>query len=136
MNDKEIVSRRNPAIRLLGMVVITLVLWVTTYVFASMRLVAHPQSAAVRGALAAAGIVGFVPWIVVAAKAIFAQDEFTQRVHLIAIALAFASTAFVSYASDFLHRAGFIADLPLAQLWMVMGVLWWLSIMAASRYYR
>ena len=130
-------QRQNPALRMLGFMAFTLALWIGTYVFASTRLSsAHPQSVAVRSALAAVGIAGFVPWMFGASRAIFTQDEFTQRVHLVAIALAFAITALISYAGGFLHRAGLAPDMSIGHLWMVMGVVWWLSIMAASRYYR
>jgi hypothetical protein len=114
----------------------SLVLWVLTSAIASMMLAARPHSALARAALAALGIGGFIAWILVAGKSIFAQDALSQRVHLVAMATAFAVTAVVACANDFLHRAGFVPALSVGSVWIIMVVLWWLSIIAASWYYR
>jgi hypothetical protein len=126
----------NAAVRFIAQVVITLVIWFATLAYASAQLTGHQHGAAARGLLAVIGILGFVPWLYVAARSILAQDEFTQRIHLVAIAFAFAATALTSLSADFLHKAGFIPELPFGAAWMVMGVIWWLSLMCTSRYYR
>ena len=69
-------------------------------------------------------------------KVIAEQDEFTFRIHLVAIAVTFALTGVASYACDFLEKAGFIPELPFTALWPAMVVVWWISIMATARYYR
>jgi hypothetical protein len=126
----------DPHRRMQGWVAASLVLWVITYVLASVTLAAGPHGALVRGALAGIGIAAFVPWVIVSGKSILAQDDFSQRVHLIAIASAFAITGALSYAADLLQRAGFVPQIPVSTSWMLMVVLWWVAMVAMSWYYR
>jgi len=82
------------------------------------------------------GVGGFLPVILVYAKSIRMQDEFNQRIHYIALSIAFAVTAAVSYASDLLSWAGFIPQLPSTGLWALMVVIWFVSMTVTPRFYR
>jgi hypothetical protein len=124
------------AIQLLGWTTLGAGLWGVTFVFTNQRLGSHHDSAAIRIVLVALGIGGALPWAYFCRKAILAEDEFSQRIHFVAMSITFALTAVGSYACGFLERAGFIPELPLSDLWLVMVVVWWISILATSRYYR
>jgi hypothetical protein len=64
------------------------------------------------------------------------QDEFNQRIHLVALSVAFAVTAAVSYASDLLRQAGFIPAVPATGLWAAMVGVWFITMLVTPRYYR
>jgi len=113
-----------------------LVLWAVTTIVARRALHAHPTSLAVRIVIVAVGVGGFLPWLISVGRLIMAQDEFSVRVHLVAIALTCAATAVLVLAGDYLQIAGLVGNVPLQQIWMAMGVVWWLAIMMASWYYR
>jgi hypothetical protein len=123
-------------IRLLRQIALAMAIWLVTTVGAIKGLDRHDASAGVRALLAAVGILGFLPWVFVVRKAIFLEDEFNQRIHLIAIAATFALTGTGSFAVDMLHRAHLVPELPVTGLWIWMGVAWWISIMATARFYR
>lgn len=128
--------RRSPQIRTLRMLAITFLVWLIAFTAASARLARHPPGAFGRGALAALAIASFVAILAAVGRAVLLQDEFTQRVHLVATGWAFAAIALLSYAIYFLHEAGFVAAFPVSSLWMVMGVIWWCSIAVSAWYYR
>ena len=64
------------------------------------------------------------------------QDEFNQRLHFIALGVAFALIAALSYAIDLLHQARFIQQPSSYGLWALMLIVWWLSIVIVPRVYR
>ena len=66
----------------------------------------------------------------------FTYDEFNQRIHLIALACAFAAAAVVSYTSDLLFQAGFIRQFPATGLWALMVAIWFVAMIVTPRYYR
>ena len=113
-----------------------LVLWVISLVVSMRVLRTHPESLALRLGMVALGLGGFMAWLVAVARLILSQDEFSQRIHFVAIALACAATAVAVMAADFLQAADVLGPVPLQVVWMAMGVLWWLGIVAATRYYR
>ncbi len=133
MADKQ---SKDPGVRRLGQLALAMCLWVATFVGTSSRLTGRLNSLPLRVLLAVVAIGGFLPWVYVAGKAIIAENEFDQRLHLIAIAIAFALTGVAAYACGVLQRAGFIRDVPFGMVWMFMVVLWWISIMATARYHR
>jgi hypothetical protein len=94
------------------------------------------QIAVTTVALVAVGIGGFLPVVYVYARSIRVQDEFNQRIHYIALSIAFALTAVVSYASDLLFQAGFIPQLPSTGLWALMVVVWFMAMIVTPRFYR
>jgi hypothetical protein len=123
-------------LRNLAHVAAGLVIWLVTMLIATRALHTHPSSVALRIALVIVGVGGFLPWLLSVGRLIMAQDEFSLRVHLVAIALTCATTAVLLLTGDYLQTSGFVGYVPLQHLWMAMGVLWWLWIMIASWYYR
>jgi hypothetical protein len=129
-------QKTDPNIRLLGQVAVTAILWMATFVATKSEWIAHSTSLPLRVALVAVGIGGFLPVVFVYVKSIRMQDEFNQRIHLIALAFAFALVAVISYTSDLLHQAGFIPELPATGLWALMVVIWFVAMIVTPRYYR
>ena len=122
-------------VRQLAGLVITTVVWAGTFVLAHRLLDGDPSPARRMGAVAL-GIAGVLPWIWMAARAIVFQDEFTRRIHFVALSWAFAATGVFVFAADLLTTAHVIEDLSYTTTWMFMLVAWWVSILFASRYYR
>jgi len=111
-------------------------LWATTFVLSKGAWLGHPATLPGRIALAVIGIGGFVPVVFVYAQSIRMQDEFTQRMHLVALGIAYATIAVISYAADLLTQAGFIPAIPAVGLWALMTFVWFISMVLTSRYYR
>jgi hypothetical protein len=129
-------SKVNQNIRLLGQVGVSTVLWAATFVATKSESFEHPGSLAMRIALVVMGIGGFLPVVFVYAKSIRMQDEFNQRIHFIALSIAFAATAVVSYAADLLFQAGFIPQFPSTGLWALMVAIWFITMIVTPRFYR
>ena len=64
------------------------------------------------------------------------QDEFNQRIHYIALSIAFAVTAAASYASDLLVQAGFVPQFPALGIWALMVGIWFIAMIVTPRFYR
>jgi hypothetical protein len=122
--------------RVLGLIVGAIAVWATTYTIASSMLHYSPASAKFRVAAVVIGILGFVVCLGATAKLIRLHDEFTRRIHLIALAVAFAATALFIFTTDLLQRAGFIDFILLRTIWMVMLGTWGLAILGGEWYYR
>ena len=131
-NEKSV----DPKVRLMGQILVTAILWAVTFVATKSDWLAHPGSLTLRIALVVIGVGGFLPVMAVYVRSIRAQDEFSQRIHLVALSAAFALTAVVSYASDLLHQAGFISQVPATGLWALMIGIWFVTMLATERYYR
>jgi hypothetical protein len=129
-------STKDSGLRLLAQVALSTGLWIGTYLFCRGALIDGEHGPAARAALAAIGIAGFLPWVFVSAKAILAQDEFNQRIHFVALSIAFAVIGTASFACGFLRNAGLIPELPFSDLWIAMVMVWWISMFLTSRYYR
>jgi hypothetical protein len=129
-------QKLDPNVRLLGQVAVTTLLWAGTFVATKSESFAHPESLPMRIALVVVGIGGFLPVMLVYAKSIRMQDEFNQRIHYIALSVAFALTATLSYASDMLSQAGFIPPVPATGLWALMVAIWFLTMIVTPRFYR
>ena len=129
-------QKLDPNVRLLGQVAVTTILWAGTFVATKSETLGHPGSLAMRLALVAIGLGGFLPVVFVYAKSIRMQDEFNQRIHYIALSIAFAVTAVLSYASDLLYQAGFIPRFPPIGLWALMVAIWFVSMIVTPRFYR
>jgi hypothetical protein len=129
-------QKLDPNVRLLGQMAVTTALWAVTFVASKTESFGHPQSLVMRIALVAIGIGGFLPLVLVYAKSIRMQDEFNQRIHYLALSVAFALTAVVSYASDLLSQARFIPPLPSTGLWALMVVIWFITLIVTPRLYR
>jgi hypothetical protein len=112
------------------------VLWAGTLIISKRVLNTEPATAALRNAMAAVGFIGFLPFVWSVAQLIRSQDEFSRRVHLAALANAFAATAVLIFATDLAQHARLVGYIPLMYIWMSMGVVWWLSIVLPGRYFR
>ena len=126
----------DPGVRFLGQIALTTLLWAGTFVVTKAEWMAHPASLPMRIVLVVVGVGGFLPVMYVYAKSIRMQDEFNQRIHLVALAVAFALIAILSYSSDLLHQAGFIPQLPATGLWALMVMVWFVTMIVTPRYYR
>jgi hypothetical protein len=129
-------ERLDPNIRLLRQVALVTILWGATAAATKSDWFARQDSLPARVALVAIGFGGFIPIVFVYAKSIRMQDEFNQRVHLIALGVAFALIGVLSYAIDLLHQARFIQQPSSSGLWALMLIVWWLSIVIVPRVYR
>ena len=129
-------QQRDPNVRLLRDIALTTVLWATTFVISKNEWFAEPRGMPLRVALVVMGIGGFLPVVFVYARSIRMQDEFNQRMHLVALSIAFATIAVLSYAADLVRQAGFISHVPGAGLWALMVGVWFISMLLTSRYYR
>ena len=129
-------SPRDGGIRLLKQILLALVIWLGALTVSNLGLAGDGHGSLTRALLAVLGIAGVLPWLYVTAKSILAQDEFTQRVHLVALAWAFAATALLSLSADLLQKAGFLHQLSFGTAWAAMIVFWAVSLFATSRYYR
>ena len=126
----------DPNVRLLGQVAATTILWAGTFLASKTETFGHPDTLAMRVALVVAGIGGFLPVVFVYAKSIRMQDEFNQRIHYIALSIAFAVTAAASYASDLLVQAGFVPPFPALGIWALMVGIWFVAMIVTPRFYR
>jgi hypothetical protein len=129
-------GKPDAGVRFLAQMVITTVLWAGTFVVTKADWFTGATGVPARAALVAVGFGGFLPVVFLYAKSIRMQDEFSQRVHLVALAIAFAVIAVISYGVDLLHQAGFIAQPPSAGLWALMMAVWFVTMMITPRFYR
>lgn len=63
-------------------------------------------------------------------------DELQQRIHLVAIAISFATTGVVVVALDFFDKAGAVWRPGGAAAWIGMVAVWWISVVVLNRRYR
>ena len=129
-------SKPDPNLRLLGQGALATILWASTFVATRADWLAGTTSVPARVALVVIGLGGFLPVVFVYAKSIRMQDEFNQRLHLIALGVAFAVMGVLSYGVDLLRQAAFIAQPSSSGLWAVMLIVWWIAIVAIPRRYR
>jgi len=129
-------QRTDSGLRLLQLLAGAFLLWLVTTVGALFVLDREPESVALRAAMVAVAVGGVLPWSWVVARLIQREDEFTRRLHLIALAIAFAITALLVFTAVFLQRAGFIDYVSLKTVLLTMVVTWWLAIIVTKRYYR
>ena len=127
---------KQPGLRILAQVAAGQLIWAITFVIANRTLHGGSHSLALRIAMVTLGVGGFVPWVISLGRLIMAQDEFSQRLHLVALALTCGTTAVLVLTGDYLQTAGLIGDVSLQSIWLGMGVVWWLSIIVATWYYR
>ena len=87
--------------------------------------------ARVAGVIVGAG--SFVPWLWVVAMMIRRGDEFVRRIHLTAIAWAFAGAMVLILALHWLVVAEFIAPPDLMFVWFAMLMFWLAGIVIVKR---
>jgi hypothetical protein len=127
---------QNRGLRLLQLLIGAVATSLVASLIASRVLSGEPESAVLRGAMVALAVSGVLPWIWVLARVIRAQDEFSRRLHLVALAIAFGATGFLVFTAMFLQQAGFVDYVSLPAMLGTMMVTWWLSIVVTTRYYR
>jgi hypothetical protein len=111
-------------------------LWAVTYVVATTLLSKESPTAGARAAAVAIGIGGLLPWVWMAARAIASEDEFTRRIHYVALSCTFAATGVFLFSLDLLARAHFIESVSYMHIWIFMVSAWVLAIVVTNRYYR
>jgi len=126
----------DPSVSRLAKMFISLAVWAVTYVTALSLLTRGNPSARIRAAAVVVGVGGLLPWIWMVARSIAAEDEFTRRIHYIALSCTFAATGVFLFTVDLLTRAQFIGHLSYMHVWMFMVTAWLLSIVLTTRYYR
>jgi hypothetical protein len=129
-------QKTNQSIRHIRQTAIVTILWAGTFVATKNESFAHPESLAMRLTLLVVGVGGFLPVLFLYAKSIRMQDEFSQRIHYIALSIAFAFIAALSYVSDLLSQAGFIPQIPSTGLWALMVFVWFITMIVTPRFYR
>ncbi len=129
-------NQKDPGVQMLVRILASLAVWTATLVIATKILDRDPPGVGIRAGAVALAIAGFLPWIWIASRAIVAQDEFTRRIHFIALSWAFAATATFVLTADMLVRAHFIDYLSITNIWLFMAVAWWISLMLTVRHYR
>jgi len=129
-------TKLDPNVKLIGQVAAATILWGGTFFATKTEALGHFDSPVMRAVLVVIGVGGFLPILFVYAKSIRMQDEFNQRIHYIALSIAFAVVAALSYTSDLLHQAGFIPVIPSTGLWALMLPIWFISMMVTPRFYR
>jgi hypothetical protein len=126
----------NRGVRLLQLLIGSMAASLMSSFIAARVLSADPASVVVRGAMVALAVAGVLPWAWVIARVIRVQDEFSRRVHLVALSIAFGVTALLLFTAMFLQQAEFVDDVSLPAILGTMMVVWWLSIVVTTRYYR
>src|SRR5579859_4687018 len=133
MSPKE---ERDPGLHALRLFLGSVGLWGATFAVAVRILRHHPTTLMLRAAAVVIATIGFIPWPLATAKLIRLHDEFMRRVHLIALAIAFAVSGLFVFMIDILWRAGFVDYISLTTIWLVMIGVWWVTIMGTEWYYR
>ena len=126
----------NRGVRLLQLLIGSIAASLMASFIAARVLSAEPASVVVRGAMVALAVAGVLPWAWVIARVIRVQDEFSRRVHLVALSIAFGVTALLLFTAMFLQQADFVDYVSLPAILGTMMVVWWLSIVVTTRYYR
>ena len=129
-------DQKDPGIQMLVRIAASLAVWAVTLVIAIRVLDRDPPGVAIRAGAVALAIAGFLPWVWMASRAIVAQDEFTRRIHFIALSWAFAATGIFVVGADMLVRAHFLDYMSIMNIWLFMVVAWWISLMLTARYHR
>src|SRR5258706_8477797 len=132
MTEQKIKQSAN--VKLIRQTAITSILWAGTFVATKNESFGRPGSFAMRLALVVVGVGGFLPVIFLYAKSIRVQDEFNQRIHYIALSIAFAFIAALSYASDLLSQAGVIPQIPSTALWAPMVFVSFFTLIVTRRF--
>jgi hypothetical protein len=103
---------------------------------AAFAMVRTPRGAPLRLVFAGVEALAYAWIILPTVRSIRRLDELEQRMHLEAIAAAFAFTAVIVTASGFFHHAGLPAVEWSAWIWPCMAVLWGVALAVVARRYR
>ena len=84
----------------------------------------------------AAGVLGWVPMVIVVATIISRGDEFQRRIHTTAIAISFGGAFLLLSTLVGLVHAHFIAPPDLSLVWLVLALIWLCALLGAKWYYE
>jgi hypothetical protein len=84
----------------------------------------------------ALGTAAWVPLAVVIVVMIRACDEYERRIHLVALAMAFAGALALLTLLDWLARARFIRPPALGVVLLGVAALWFVSIVLVKRHFE
>jgi hypothetical protein len=130
-------NKPDPSIKFLSQLGLATLFWAATFWATKTDwFTTGAASVTARAALVVLGIGGFLPVVFVYVKSIRMQDEFNQRIHLVALGVSFAVLSVVSYSVDLLHQAGFIPQPSSSGLWALMIVVWFVTMLITPRFYR
>ena len=129
-------QQKDPGVQMLARLAVAALLWAATLIGARWVLDDEHASRAARFAAVAVAVAGVVPWIWMTSRAILREDEFTRRVHFVALSWAFAATGLFIYAVDLLTGAHLVGYVSYTTIWIFMVIAWWFSIVITTRYYR
>ena len=130
------VQQNDPGVQMLARLAGAALLWAVTLVGARWVLDDEHASRVARFAAVAVAVSGVIPWIWMTSRAILKEDEFTRRVHFVALSWAFAATGLFIYAVDLLTGAHLVDYVSYTTIWIFMVIAWWLSIVITTRNYR
>jgi hypothetical protein len=134
---KQPANRTDPSVRFLSQLGLATLLWAATFWATKTDwFTAGAASVTARAALVVLGIGGFLPVVFVYVKSIRMQDEFNQRIQLVALGVSFAALSVISYCVDLLHQARFIPQPSSGGLWALMIVVWFVTMLITPRFYR
>jgi hypothetical protein len=91
------------------------------------------EAANARLVAAILGIGSWIPLFVVVPLLIIRADEFSRRVYLVSLGVAFAGGLIVLLAIDWLFRAGIIQPLGYSLLWVAMVIIWFVAMVVTKR---
>ena len=89
-----------------------------------------------RVAGAVVGTLTWLPMMIMIWLIIRAGDEFSRRVHLLAISLAFGGAMLLLMAAHWFTAAKLVDYVSYMELWIVIGIMWLVSMFIAKRYYE
>jgi hypothetical protein len=82
------------------------------------------------------GTVAWAPMIAVIVSIVRAGDEFQRRLHLVALAFAFAGAVILLTLLDWLDTAHFIERPQLKIVWLGCAAIWLVSLLLVKRHYE
>jgi hypothetical protein len=94
------------------------------------------ETTAYRAAGVAVGVAGMLPWMWVLVAIIRRGDEFQQRMHLVAIAIAAGVCLMLLVTLDWLQRAWFMPTPDLMLLWPGCMLIWLVALLLTKRHYE
>ena len=110
--------------------------WILSYFVARYLLDNWSQSQQWEFAIVSLPMFAFFWLVWVVQRALRRIDELQRRIHLEALAVAFPTTAIAVFASEYMRKAGAIAQVKPDYVLMLMLVLWAIGFLIAWRRYR
>jgi hypothetical protein len=112
----------------------SLVLLGLTPIFA-MKLIQH-GSLLTRILAVVVGIGGSLPWMIAVGNIIRRGDEFTRRLHLVALAWSFGGALVLLISWHWLVAAEFVRPPDLLVLWLCFLMIWLVALLTTKRHFE